>query len=115
MNAVAELFKAIAARPPVLWGAIGGVIAALGGNVEVLEPYEPLLMLIIPSIFGYLASRFTIGPATGKVLAEQVQRTKEQVLKNPDGPIESIALSLPALRAAERVLNAKPPIKEARR
>lgn len=99
----------------MLWGAIGGVIAALGGNVEVLEPYEPLLMLVIPSLFGWLASRFTIGPATGKVLAEAVKTVQNQTLRNPDGPISSVTPSVSAMRAAERVLNAKPPVKEARR
>lgn len=110
-----DLFTKLMERPPVFWAAVGGVITMLGGNVEALAPYEPLMMLLLPIAFGYLASRFTTGPETGRVLAEAVQKLSAQALKNPDGPIESIAPSLPALRAAERVLNAKPPIKEARR
>lgn len=114
MNPIAELFRAIAARPPVLWGAIGGLITMLGGNVAALAPYEPLLMLVIPSLFGWLASRFTIGPATGKVLAEAVKTVQNQTLRNPDGPISSVTPSVSAMRAAERVLSAKPPVREAR-
>lgn len=115
MNAIGDLFRAIANRPPVLWAAVAGVITMLGGNIDALEPYEPLMLLVIPSLFGYLASRFTVGPNTGRALAEAVEAVQTQVLKNPDAPVESAAPPLKAVRAAERVLNAKPPIKEARR
>lgn len=98
----------------MVWAAVGGLITMLGGNVAALAPYEPLMMLVLPVAFGYLASRFVVGPATGKTLAEEVKKITDQALKNPDGPISSVTPGLPALRAAERVLNAKPPRKEAR-
>lgn len=104
MSAVAEIFKAIANRPPILWGFIGALIATFGGSIEPLEPYKDMFMLVLPPIFGYIASRFTVGPATGKALAEAVEAVQTQILKNPDASVESAAPPLKAVRAAKRVL-----------
>lgn len=71
-----DIFKAIANRPPVLWAAIGGIVSSLGGQIDVLEPYKELLMLAVPPVFGAIASRFTVGPETGKELAQAALSSK---------------------------------------
>lgn len=103
-EALRDLFGKLANRPPVVFSAIGGLISLLGGEIDALEPFKELIILTLPIAFGYLASRFTVGPATGKALAEAVDAVQAQVLKNPDAPIESIAPPLKAVRAARRVL-----------
>jgi hypothetical protein len=76
-EATAAFLQGIASRPPVLMAALSGLVTALTGNVELLEPYKELIGLAVGSYFGYLASRLVVGPKTAEALANAVLDAKQ--------------------------------------
>jgi hypothetical protein len=70
MSFLGDFFRSLANRPPVVLGFAGSLLLLFGIDLNIPSEIEAVLLMAIPSAFGYLASRFTVGPQTGKTLVE---------------------------------------------
>lgn len=76
MRFLGDFFQSLANRPPVVMGFAAALMLMFGVELNIPPEIETVLLLAVPSVFGYLASRFTVGPQTGKTLAEAALQEK---------------------------------------
>ncbi len=70
MSFLGDFFRSLANRPPVIMSFAAALLLMFGVELNIPPEIETVLLLAVPPFFGWLASRFTVGPQTGRVLAE---------------------------------------------
>lgn len=110
-----QFFQSLANRPPIIMSFAGALLLMFGVELNIPPEIETVLLLAIPSLFGYLASRFTVGPQTGKTLARgtlqqeatPTQRRKaNEILGN--GQVEGTVIPPELRRLAEQYAHLLP-------